>query len=387
MRAEHEARSRLSANESLPVAIPPETGVTFTPPPPRTGGLLGTLLLGLTFVVQTAIWAVAWAGAWTSSVPVVLVLVLTVLPQVALGLLVWNFCLWIVFPDHRLAPWVFGLAALGPTVQWGASWPDRGAPPADDDLVVMTWNVQRLWGKTGGDQRPGPCVIEAIAAADPDIVALQEVTQKDLDALEAKLPLDCVFTTYRLANDATDAGVAVCSHGTDWRLIRGAPGQYDDHEDWQYLLGVFDRGDTRLNVLSVHLHPYRILHDPTNLLEKAAERVPTVAAAQDEQTAFLLGEVARLEEPTIIAGDFNSTRDTPFHARLRRTLVDALERGSQGFGTTVDVLDWLGLRIDYVYTPPSMEVVDAEIPQATCSDHRPIVTRMHPPTSPAAPDR
>jgi endonuclease/exonuclease/phosphatase (EEP) superfamily protein YafD len=114
--------------------------------------------------------------------------------------------------------------------------------------------------------------------------------------------------------------------------------------------------------------------------------VPTVAAAQDEQTAFLLGEVARLPEPTIIAGDFNSTRDTPFHARLRRTLVDALERGSQGFGATVDVLDWLGLRIDYVYTPPSMDVVDAEIPPATCSDHRPIVTRMHPPMdAPTAP--
>lgn len=119
--------------------------------------------------------------------------------------------------------------------------------------------------------------------------------------------------------------------------------------------------------------------DPATALERVVERAPTVTASQDAQIDALLAEVASLPGAAIVGGDFNSTRDTPFHARLRRTLVDAYEAGNQGFAGTVDLLDMLSLRVDYLYASPDLAVVDAEILPAGCSDHRPVLARLRAP--------
>lgn len=346
------------------------------PPPGVTGGWFGNVLFAATLAAQLAVWGAAWLGPSIDDLPVALLLALTVLPYLALAVLIVASILWTLMPDNRLGPWVVGLAVVAPVARWGPSWPASDIPAADDDLRMMTWNVQRLWGTGAGELEPTACVQAAVVAADPDLIALQEVTQRDLERLGKALPLDCVFTTYRDANEADDAGVAVCAVGSAWKLVRGAPAQYADREDWQYILGTFERGGQRLNVLSVHLHPYRLLADPSNLLEKAAERAPIVAAAQEAQTASLLADVASFDLPTIVAGDFNSTRDTPIHARMRSTLIDAWEAGAQGFGSTVDLLDVLKLRIDYIYSPAALPVIKADIPAVACSDHRPVVADL-----------
>jgi endonuclease/exonuclease/phosphatase (EEP) superfamily protein YafD len=353
----------------------PTPALTFAPPPPRTGGRFGDLAVALTSVTLAVIWGAALLGGLFPSLPPTLILVLTVLPWVAVALAAWCFLLWTILPDHRAAPWLLAASVLAPVVQWGSSWPDLGVEPAEDDLRVLTWNVRRLWGGPAkGD--PVACVAAILEQATPDVVLLQEVTRHDLDKLQRKVALDCVHTTYRDADDADDAGVASCTRGAAWTLIRGESIRYVTSHDWQYILGTFERGGQRFNALSVHLHPYRILQDPTSAIERAMERAPVVAASQDAQIDALLSEVHALPNPTIVGGDFNSTRDTPFHARLRWSLVDAYEAGSQGFDGTVDLLDMLSLRVDYLYTPSELPVVDAEILQTGCSDHRPVVARL-----------
>jgi endonuclease/exonuclease/phosphatase family metal-dependent hydrolase len=320
-----------------------------------------------------------------------MVLVLTVLPAVAPALCALAFLLWTLIPDHRAAPWLLAATALAPVAWWGPSWPARGVPASPDDLVVMTWNAHRLWGgpADGGDATA--CLVSEVTASDPQIIVLEEVTPKDLERLTPRLGLDCVHSTYQRADDADSAGIAVCSRAGPWQLQRGRTLAYEDEADWRYVRGVFERAPAaspeavgggevpRISVLGVHLHPYRILHDQRHVLENAADRAPEVTRAQEAQTEALVARWRDIPEPTIIAGDFNSTRDTPFHSRLRRYLVDTWERGADGFGGTVDLLDVIPLRIDFIYASPRLPVVSARIPEVGCSDHKPVVARLRVP--------
>jgi endonuclease/exonuclease/phosphatase family metal-dependent hydrolase len=322
------------------------------------------------------VWVPALLGGVLPDLPAYVILVLTVLPVVAAALTVWTFVLWTVLPDHPAAGWLFAASVLAPLAQWGPGWPDRGADPAPTDLHVMTWNVRRLWGGPNEGRTPLACVVEGIKAHQPDVLVLQEVTAADVAALSAELPLRCAHATYSAANAPDDAGLAVCEGGGWWPMVASEPVAFAPDTDWRYLRATFARGDDRLIVLGVHLHPYRILHDPSNLLNKAADRAPIVAAAQDAQIDALLAQWLSLADPTIIAGDFNSTRDTPFHARLRRWMTDAWERGATGFTGTVEILDLLPLRIDYIYASPRLPVVDAQVPTLGCSDHEPVIARL-----------
>jgi endonuclease/exonuclease/phosphatase (EEP) superfamily protein YafD len=366
-----------------PIVDAPRRGL----PTPRHGGAVGTAAIVLLGALVAWVWGATFLGGYTDDVPPTLVLVLTVLPAVAPALCALAFLLWTLIPDHRAAPWLLAATALAPVVWWGPSWPAQGVAPRADDLIVMTWNAHRLWGGPSDGGNATTCLVDEVTASNPQIVVLEEVTLQDLERLKPRLGLDCVHSTYQRADDADSAGIAVCARGGPWQLQRGRTFAFEEEADWRYVRGVFERSVDgadpaaiqRISVLGVHLHPYRILHDQRHLLENAADRAPEVTRAQEAQTEALLARWRDIPEPTIIAGDFNSTRDTPFHSRLRRYLVDAWERGADGFGGTVDLLDVIPLRIDFIYASPRLPVVSAAIPQVGCSDHRPVVARLRAP--------
>jgi endonuclease/exonuclease/phosphatase (EEP) superfamily protein YafD len=348
----------------------------------RTGGVVGHVLLGGTGLALLALWVAAFAGAWLDAPPIAMVLALTGLPLLAPVLSVAAFSLWTLFPDHRLGGPVVALAALAPLLWWGPVWAGRPGEARSDDVVVLSWNVRRLWGAPGDGGDPLACVRETLAASAADVVVLQEVTTRDLDRLSDALGLQCVHGTYHPDDDDDSAGIAVCEASGRWPLRDGTPMSYPDASDWRFVRASFGSAEsTAFSVLGVHLHPYRVLHDPQRALERAADRLPVVVPSQDAQTTDLLEQWLALPEPTLVAGDFNSTRDTPFHARLRRHLTDVLEATGAGFPATVDLLDGLPIRIDFVYASPRMTPVQADVLQAGCSDHRAILSRLRPPTT------
>ncbi len=348
----------------------------------RTGGAVGHTLLGGAALATGALWASALASAWLDMPPIPIVLVLTGLPLLAPLLAAATFALWTLFPDHRLGAPVMAIAALGPLLWWGPVWAGRPGVAQPDDVVVLDWNVRRLWGAPGDGGDPLACVADTLRAASADVVVLQEVTPRDLDRLSDALGLRCVHGTYHPDDDDDSAGIAVCAGSDRWTLREGGPMAYPDASDWRFVRAAFGTADaTAFSVLGVHLHPYRVLHDPQRALERAADRVPVVVPSQDAQTTDLLEQWLALPEPTLVAGDFNSTRDTPFHARLRRHMTDVLEATGAGFPATVDLLDGLPIRIDFVYASPRMSPVQASVLGAGCSDHRPILSRLRPPTT------
>lgn len=274
------------------------------------------------------------------------------------------FALWCVLPDRRTFPgvltasFVFGMALWGPGM---ATWTNAADQPP---ITVMSWNIQRLWGGPGEGGAP-QCVMDAVERENPDLVAFMEVSRDNLVQLAA-LGLDCSHTTYTTAIGSRRGGLAVC--GRNGWTTKGSGARFVDQDDWFYLQAEAQRDDQVVNVLAVHLMPHRF-----GATAVATERV---AARQANQSAALVDRVSRLRDPTLVAGDFNSTRDFYLHASLRRHLVDAWERGGLGFGATKYVWDWLPLRIDFIYASPALRVVETHIATDACSDHRPIVTAV-----------
>jgi len=337
---------------------------------PRTGGKAGTAITAVTAAGVFVLFATVLMGRVVRAPPLLLTVAVTLLPYLWLGAMAWIFAVWSALPDRRSLPVMLAAVVLLGAGLWGPSWAARGERTTGEPLTVMTWNLRRLWGGPvdGGDA--AKCVADAVALENPDVITLLEVSLEDVDKLGNLLGLRCVHSTYHESSSSKKGGLASCVRGSRWHLNSGSGLRFVDSEDWFYVFSEVQRAGDVFNVLAVHLHPYE-LH-----MNDLKDISSDVVRAQSDQSAALLARVEKFNDPTLVSGDFNSTRDAALHSSLRKHLTDAWERGGFGFGGTVKFFDWVPLRVDYVYASDDFAVVDAHVPDIGCSDHQPVVTRL-----------
>jgi endonuclease/exonuclease/phosphatase (EEP) superfamily protein YafD len=82
-----------------------------------------------------------------------------------------------------------------------------------------------------------------------------------------------------------------------------------------------------------------------------------------------------LDDPLLIAGDFNSTPNTWVHGQLRAFLSDAHRARGLGAGITRWIRGMLPVRIDYLYASDAMtwSGTTQSMDKGSCSDHAPVV--------------
>ena len=80
----------------------------------------------------------------------------------------------------------------------------------------------------------------------------------------------------------------------------------------------------------------------------------------------------------IVAGDFNSTPDSSFAARMRALSDDAWEAAGSGFGFTWPngLFSLPPMRLDHVFVSPDLGVLRATLGVGLGSDHKPIITEV-----------
>jgi endonuclease/exonuclease/phosphatase (EEP) superfamily protein YafD len=296
------------------------------------------------------LWSFAAPWAWLSLLP-------------GLGLLA-------ALSAHRLRALPLGLGVLIWSAIWGRVWlpmPDRAEGPA---LTVMSWNVQRLLFEDRPDSPSMRCVVEEIQREDPEALVLLEVSARDVQRLEQTLGMSCGQVDYWGTGGEGRGGVAACARGPDWRLRSVERPRYVDSIDWHYAMVELESTGAHpqvLNLLAVHLQPYRMA---------ATMGLERLARSQVEETAGLLRRVKTFRDPTIVAGDFNSPRDSAVHVQMRRTMRDSWEVAGWGPGGTVQALGLWPLRVDYLYASRDFGIAGARITGATCADHQPILARL-----------
>jgi len=347
---------------------------------PRDGGRFGGGVATGAVISLVALIALALIGPGWRSPPALIAGFVLLLPYLFMAMSGLGFALWSAMPDRRslalvtLAPLIYAL------VTWGPTWSAASTEVIDGSSIrLMSYNVRRLWGNPAKEAPAAACVGEVLDEVSPDVITFLEVSQENIEDLSARFGLDCHQASYQ-KSEATDVGgLAVCTRGDTWSLVSAKGTRYRDDMDWYYLFSEIERDGRLVNVLAVHLYPYRFsgaaLPDGPDILDLGRNSVEVVRG-QGAQSAALLERVARFEDPTILAGDFNSTRDFALHTSLREHLTDVWESGGFGFGATVDLLGWLPLRIDYVYSTEELAVVGSAVKHVDCSDHRPVVADL-----------
>ncbi|GIP40347.1 metal-dependent hydrolase [Paenibacillus sp. J31TS4] len=116
------------------------------------------------------------------------------------------------------------------------------------------------------------------------------------------------------------------------------------------------------------------------------------------QASELLEKLEGCAEPVIVAGDFNATPDTPEIGRLRERLTDAFgamgledvptlvepskdDRFEQARGEERAAYYRPTKRIDFLFSSPSLELLEAERIEPVVSDHYAITAVYHYPES------
>lgn len=357
---------------------------------PVRGGNLGATVTWATFGLLVGLVVVTVAGRVWRAPPAPFVVAVTFLPYQYALFGAWTFGVWSLLPDRRLPPAMLAVVALSAAALWGPSLGRTVDPAVGTPLRVATWNVRRLWGPAEALGRPEErqralaCVVDGVDQIEPDVLALLEVSAVDVANLSARLNLSCVHGDYMGADQEDLGGIAVCTRGGAWTIRSGGPRQFVDDQDWSYTFAEVERDSHVLNVFAVHLQPYafgtsrirnRLRDGPLGLIA-LSRHGDSVSRIQGDQAAALLDHMERMNDPAVMLGDFNSTRDTALHTALRRVLVDTWEAGGKGFGPTVQFLDRVPLRVDYVYASRALGVVSAEVAPYDCSDHRPVVADL-----------
>jgi len=342
----------------------------------RSLQVLRSPVLALTILGVIGLWAVTLAGRSLLAPPAWVGLAVVVLPYLYLVASCWCGILVLRRRWRRTALLLLAGLLLAAFLQWGGGWLTSGAEGAGQSITIMSWNVHRPgdWGRDREAQLA--CVAGAIRAASPAVLSLQEVSRKALRDLQERLQMSCKWIDYHGARDPAAGGLAACvPEAGAWRIslrhdLSLPPG-------WKYVYIELKHPEgERFNVLTLHVVPPHLGQAPAADMDAAYRSFTAAFDLQGQQADKVLAVVEGFRDPTIIAGDFNSTRDAALHVRFRDSLVDTWQQAGNGFGATRIWNDWLPLRIDFVYASQAFSVVGARVGSASCSDHYPVISTL-----------
>lgn len=268
------------------------------------------------------------------------------------------------------------------------------AEPAEDDLVLMTLNVPRH----GPSAEALAAEVTALMAAEaPHLVGLQgtgarrapeppyraraaNYVQPALDSLGYRLAIPPEAQTGQpvLVRRGAPGGLAVLEQSQ--RVLAVGPGDYGASRYVRTRLRWQGREAVHYNVHLRHFgtekpweHGLRALRPST--WPPFLRRYRRAFQLRAREVDLLAEEIGRERLPVIISGDFNATPYNWAYRRLVRGRTDAFRRAGTGRGATYHAELPL-VRIDHALLDPAFEVVSARVPEATLSDHRPLVVRL-----------
>ena len=224
-----------------------------------------------------------------------------------------------------------------------------GGEAPEDAVTIYTANVLR------GGGRPVD-IAGAIVAEGADVVVLQELTWDVLQELRADPRLDA----YPHRSDGGEHAVSGKAIWSRWPL--------SDIEIEPFAV-------SRLVSATVESPdgPFRVANIHTAAPMAAANVGPW--KAQFEQLRSL-----GLDQPRILAGDFNATGDhRPFRDLLDRGWTDVHEPKGCGYDATWPTGRLTPVpvyRLDHVLVTDHFEVLDVRLADPAGSDHRPVVAEL-----------
>lgn len=309
------------------------------------------------------------------------ILILNVLLLV-IALLRWSSSAWI--PAAALLPALF---FVGFFFRAG----DRNRLPdsvleKSNGIKIMTWNVGGF--RSGADEDISCSirgVTELVAQESPDIVSFQEFRTGNPEALGQMFPAYPYIREhfFRLHNgdyvgNVTLSRLPLCGDG--YLPFRATTNMvlYTDVEFMDKVLRLYN---VHLESNNISLHSFISnvrdggYDELSQELAEAHEKVKKSSSRRGTQVRALLEDMESSGLLPVICGDVNDTPMSYCVRRLYRGHKDTFCEAGKGFGATYRLM-WPLLRIDYVFVPENVQVLEHRTPRVLYSDHYPVIVKI-----------
>ncbi len=244
--------------------------------------------------------------------------------------------------------------------------PRNESVAAPNSFRVLTFNVGAEAGVTAPE-----AVLSIVQAAEPDVVAFQELPDATRRQIENALP----DLPYRAATpDVATFSVYPLVEAAEFRLSRAA---YSS----QAVDILLD--DRMVRLTNVHL----LRTGP-----RISGQRTFAAFVRDYEPGLVENQVSELIEQhvrpvngsQVLTGDFNQTEWSASHAMIRGVLQDSFGEIGGGFGHTFPSRIHFGrlelplplVRIDYVFHSEDLSAINARIGPNAGSDHLPMLVDL-----------
>jgi endonuclease/exonuclease/phosphatase family metal-dependent hydrolase len=243
---------------------------------------------------------------------------------------------------------------------------------ASDQLGICTFNSQSY---NESDHLNG-YLAQIHGEHQLDFICLQEITDDHLPSL--KKTADLPFHYFH-------RGKAILSK---YPILAQGNIQFDKSVNGCIWIDVTCQQKT-IRIYNLHLKSNQVTREAETVLDdinsdraKAFTNIRRMVAnyqknsvTRKDQVQRILKDIASVEHPIILAGDFN---DTPFsytYQQFSNHLVDQFKKKGLGIGSTYAGAV-PGLKIDYIFADEIFEPLDHTILRTAISDHFPVLSTM-----------
>lgn len=266
----------------------------------------------------------------------------------------------------------------------------------EKDVSVMTWNIQRL-GAFDKEKSESTCFAQlesVIQKEKPDIIILQEISLKQVRIFANKFQLNkkhYKWSDYYGNNIHKHGGIAIIViDKNNWKISSERTLNFPPK--WKYIYAeLVNKENKVINLLGVHIAPPNITEsnidtildfsfsNPIKAIEQTQILIKTYSTQlklQNKQVSSTRKIVTQFKDPTIVAGDFNSSPELPFHSNLRDNLKDCWLEAGNGIGSTRLWNNLIPLRIDYIYCTKEFDIKKTKTLPKLFSDHNAVITKI-----------
>lgn len=257
-------------------------------------------------------------------------------------------------------------------------------------LKVMTWNVQWLGALNDAENSASNLnkLVAKIKSDSCDVVILQEISKRQVNRIQSQLNLSSKNIQWSNYFNGAQGGLVIfLLNKESWKLRSKNTANLPP--SWKCAFAEIEHGSGQtINILGVHIAPPKVSDDDVKIaakkllkgkdsgIRKIIRRYVRQARKQNQQVDKITQMVNKFKDPTILAGDFNSTCELPLHKILRSSLTDTWIEGGNGIGATRYWAELLPFRIDYIYVTDHFTVSNTLVEKADFSDHNPVTSTI-----------
>lgn len=245
----------------------------------------------------------------------------------------------------------------------------------DNVLKVLTYNVRQFNQYGWAEDVDIPEKISAfIKEQDADVVAMQEYYKGELN-IARSFPHKYI----KLKEENDEFGLAIFSK---YPIIRSGSLDFTTRSNNNAIYAdIFKGGDT-IRIINVHLQSFGVKPNLDKLEKQHTKRVflgmGQTFVRQERQMNLIRNLLRETNNPAIVLGDLNNTAYSYIYRELRSEgLDDSYKEAGNGFGKTFELNGILPLRIDFILSSETMEILTFKNHGVPYSDHFPISSTLN----------